>query len=570
MIRVLAGPIAVAAVAAAGVALWPGVSDRLLRKVEQRLGAETGLVWTIGAVDIDLSPGLSLREVTARDANSDAARRPLLSIREARLSGDLSALLGEAGAWRAALGGVALDVPRPRTAADPLNAVAAAMSRPLPRLAALTAEARGVRLDDGEADILTARADGLDLSGRLAPEARKAAVDLALETQAQKLSIGFSWPLSDGAAKLAVAPRGPDGQRIEATGTLSVDGSRLRIAQVGGTVGDAPFTADASLDLSSQPSLAAEVRVSRMVLTDDSAGSSLRASPEARQGAHVVTTQDLERIDLRALDQLRLAAMIAIDDLRIGQIRLGGVTTRTTAADRLVDVALDAKSFYDGGLRGRYTLAARGEKGLLHQLSLSMSAARIGPLMADAGAGRLVDGLASSRVDLQTAGDSFAEALRAAEGRAEISLSDGRVNGGGLGKAIDIPFASELLGAVDDGSLTRFRKFGGSFAIKNGAAASNDLKFESKLVDAAGAGRADLVRGAIDFTFKARLSLAGKRVETPIRVHGPWRDPSVDADLAGAIGASIDALGGLGKDDGDIGGVLDSLFSGGGRKRTGR
>jgi AsmA protein len=571
--RALAAPIALAAAAALGVALWPKVSGWLLHSLEQRLGAETGLVWTIGSVDIDLAPGLALRDVTAREAGG-ASSRPLLSVREATLTGDLSALIGDAGEWRATLGGVALRLARPQRTGEPLEIAAAALAQPPGRLATVKAAARGVDIDDADAGAIGARAEGLDLSGRLAPAAQKASVDLSLETATHTATLGFSWPLGDGEAKLDVAPRAKTGQRVEATATVSLDASRLRLTRVEGRVGEAPFSADATLDLSSEPSLAANVHASRVVLTDDSAGSSLRVGPEARQGAHVVTIEDLQRIDPRALDRLRLSGTIAIDDLRIGRIRLGDVTTRTTAADRLVDVAIDAKSFYEGALRSRYTLTARGDTGLVHQLSLTIGAARIGPFMADAGAGRLVDGVATSRVDVQTSGASVAEALRSAQGRAEIALANGQVSGGGIGKTLDFPFASELLGAMDDGSLTRFRKFGGTFTIKNGAAASNDLKFESKLVDAAGAGRADLVQGAIDFTFKARLALAGKRIETPIRVHGPWRDPSVDADLAGAIGSSIDALGSLGgaldKGDGDIGGMIDSLFSGGGRKRTGR
>ncbi|ATQ68197.1 MULTISPECIES: AsmA family protein [Methylosinus] len=571
--RVLAGPIILAAAAAIGVVSWPRVSEKLLRHLEQRLGAETGLVWSIGAVDIDLAPGLALRDVSAREAGAATSGPPLLSVREATLTGDLSALLGDAGGWRASLGGVALRLTRPQRTSEPLDIAAAALAQPLPHLSALKAAARGVEIDDADAGALAARAEGLDLSGRFAPAAKMAAVDLSLETKTRSASLGFSWPLAEGAAKLVVAPRAGAGERVEATGTLSLDASRLRLAKIDGRVGDAPFSGDATLDLSSEPILVADVRASRVVLTDDSAGASLRVAPEVRQGAHVVTIEELERIDPRALDRLRLSATIAIEDLRIGRIRLGGVMTRTTAADRLVDVAIDAKSFYEGALRSRYTLTARDETRLVHQLSLTIGAARIGPFMADAGAGRLLDGVATSRVDVQTTGDTFAEALRTAQGRAEIALANGEVSGGGVGKTLGIPFASELLGALDDGSLTRFRKFGGSFTIKNGAASSNDLKFESKLVDAAGAGRADLVQGAIDFTFKARLSLAGKRIETPIRVHGPWRDPSVDADLDGAIGSSIDALGlggALGKGDGDIGGMIDSLFSGGGRKRTGR
>lgn len=577
--RALVTPLALAGVVALGIGLWPTIAERAARAVEQRLGAETEFAWTIGAIDFDFGPAVVLRDVSARPKASDASARPLLTVRTARLSGELSLLRGEAGAWRAALEGVAVELPRPARATDPLGAVALATTtaRPIARLAAIGATARGVEIDDSAPRMLTARAQGLDLSGRLAPDAVKADVALELETRTHLASVAFSWPPGDGAAKLAVIPRA-SGQRIEAITQILVEAARLKLHEMRGTVGDAPFTAEAALDLSAQPSLDADIRIGRLVLTDDSAGSTLRAPAEARSNAHIVETADLEKIDPRALDQLRLTLAIAIDDLRIGRMRLGRVTTRTTAADRLVDVAVDAKSFYDGGLRGRYTLAARGESALLHQLSLSIGGARLSPLLADAGGPRALDGTATMRIELQTAGATIAEAVRAADGRAEISLADGRVNG--VGKTIDIPFASELLGAIDDGSLTRFRRFGGSFAIKNGTAASNDLKFESKMVDAAGAGRADLSKGSIDFTFKARLSLAGHRIEAPIRVFGPWSDPSVDADLGNALGSSIDALGSLGdaigKGHGDIGDAIDSLFSGRGgggtvgRKRSGK
>ncbi|HEY8260097.1 MAG TPA: AsmA-like C-terminal region-containing protein [Methylosinus sp.] len=566
--RALGAPIALAALVALGVALWLSIAERLLRAAEQRLGAETGLDWTIGAVDLGLGPELVLTEVAARTKGGGA---PLLAAREARVFGDLATLRGDAGAWRATLAGAAVALPRPASPSAPLGALAAATAsaQPIPRLAALTAKASGVELDDGDAKTLTIRAQTLDLSGRLAPGAATADLALELETPTHRAALGFSWPPGEGSAKLAVSPLSPQDRRVEAVGKLAFAASRLRLTEASGMVGDAPFSAEATLDLAAQPSLDASIRVSRMILTDDSPGSAMRAPAESRPGAHVVTTADLEKIDPRALEGLRLALAIAIEDLRIGRVRLGGVTTRTNAADRLVDVAIDAKSFYDGGLRGRYTLAPRGESALIHQLSLSIANARVARLIGDAGGPRALDGVATARVELQTAGASLAEALRAADGRAEITLADGRV--ADIGKTIDIPFASTLLGALDDGALTRFRKFGGSFAIKNGAAASHDLKFESKLVEASGAGRADLVKGVIDFTFDTRLSLAGRKIKTPIRVFGPWSDPSVDADLGNAIGGAIDAIGGA-----DLGGVLDSLFSEGGgngtlgRKRSGR
>lgn len=565
--RVLAAPVAFAALLALGVALWPSIADRLLRAAEQRLGEETGLDWTIGAADLGLGPELVLRDLAAR--TKDGA--PLLSAQSASLAGDIATLRGEAGAWRATFEGVAVTLPRPDSPSAPLGAIAAATAsaRPIPRLAALTAAASGVAIEDGDAKTVTLRARGLDLSGKLAPGAERADLALELQTRTHRASVGFAWPPREGSAKLLVAPLSGEGRRVEAVGKLGFAASRLRLSEASGAVGDAPFSAEATLDLAAEPSLDATIRVSRMILTDESPGSILPAPAESRKGAHVVTTADLEKIDPRALDRLRLALAITIEDLRIGRVRLGGVTTRTTAADRLVDVAIDAKSFYDGGLRGRYTLAPRGESALIHQLSLSIINARVARLIADAGGPRALDGAATARVELQTTGASLAEALRAADGRAEIALADGRVSD--IGKTIDIPFASALLGALDDGSLTRFRKFGGSFAIKNGLAASNDLKFESKLVDASGAGRADLVKGTIDFSFDTRLSLAGRKIKTPIRVFGPWSDPSVDADLGNAIGGAMDAIGGA-----DLGGVLDSLFSEGGgngalgRKRSGR
>lgn len=584
MLRFATAPIVVAGGAALVIGFWPTISERLIHEAEQRLEAQTRLAWTIGSIGLDAGPSLVLRDVVAREAG---ARAPLLSIREAHFSAALSMLVGDEGAWSASLVGVAANIPIDAALSDPLTPTAATPIAPVGRLASVEAVAKGVEFDDAGTDRVAARAQGLELSGRLASHADKVDVALALETRTHLASIAFGWPSADADAKLVVAPREAGGERVDATTKLRFDARKIKFEAVRGTIGAAPFSADASLDFSGEPSFAADIRLRRLIVTDDEAGSapSLRAAPEARADAHVIEASEFELIDPRVFDKLRVTATIGLDELRIGRVKLGGVTARFSGAERLVDLSFDAKSFYEGAVRGRYTLAPQGETGLLHQISLSLGGTRLSPFLADAAGAGMLAGTATARLELQTTGAHADETLRKAVGRAEISIVDGRVSGAGLSKAVDIPLASDLLGALGDGSLTSFRRFGGSFQIKDGAAASSDLRFESKLAEADGAGRADLAGGLIDFTFKARLALGarGKRLEAPVRIHGPWADPSVDADLSGTFAArAIDKLGEVGnslfggKDNGSIGDALDSLFSGGardgklGRKGSGR
>jgi uncharacterized protein involved in outer membrane biogenesis len=170
---------------------------------------------------------------------------------------------------------------------------------------------------------------------------------------------------------------------------------------------------------------------------------------------------------------------------------------------------------------------------------------------AFAGTPGVVTGKMSGKIDLSGSGADAATAIKTARGTARVDVVDGIVKNLGLIRNVVIATSGRegaTKQAMSGGSTDEpFTRLGATLRVANGAASTDDLRFESKdlLLDAAGNARLDAT--AIDLAGKVQLSdelsrQAGTdltrytaeqgRVTLPVTITGPAGNLTVRIDVA--------------------------------------
>lgn len=520
------------AAVAAGFALSPQIADWAAGHLRSRLETRTGLAWRIGGAHLRLTPGLAIL-LDDVEIGEPASGGLSAKIAGATISGDLASLIGGEGEWRADLSRVSLRVPitegNERDAQDASKAASGA------GIAAIHALAKGAEMTFDASHMAVLRAPEAGLSFRVAP-AEKQRVDIELAGKNYELTFGFETDaratLASGApATFAVAAPGSHEVWAKGDCIFAANSKRLAFRAMSAIIASAPFSGSATINLLRQPEADLDLHFPRLALGG--------LGPKQDGKANVAVFPDL---DPAAFVDFPVTATVKIDELRLGALRAGEVKARLYGDGRGVDVAFDAKSFYDGALRGHYTVAP--EERRLHQLSLSANVGRLSSLLAAVAGTGALDGQAVAHLEAQANGTQLGDLVSTARGTADVAISHGKISTAAISGIANTPLISDII-SDDKGLLTSFREFSGRFAIDGGKAASKDLRFESPLVSAPGSGVADLEKGRVDFSFVPALHAGGKAnggLKFPIRVHGAWTDPEVTANLDSVFDNPLSAI----------------------------
>jgi AsmA protein len=164
------------------------------------------------------------------------------------------------------------------------------------------------------------------------------------------------------------------------------------------------------------------------------------------------------------------------------------------------------------------------------------------PFLSDIADFRMLDGVASGRVDIQGSGWSMEGLTKTLSGYAEVDVRDGRL-------LVDLPslarvVVSGLLNSRgNDTQVTAFDRASATFQIKDGVMATKDLVLRGQAVVASGSGSIDLENETLAFRINTQLAggtdllagLTGRGL--PIILDGPWKSPRVVPDLTELTGS---------------------------------
>lgn len=527
---ILAGTLVAALIVGLALA-WPFAGLYAARSLEARLSAETGLPWKVSGVSLSLlpTPSVVAREVSFGEPERAEAAGPSGRIKQVRVADALS-LLGSRGTLHVEAEGLSLrassaSLPASRAGGtvSALRAVLRGPSATWQRQGrAVTAEAESASLDLDRAD----NAAQTDI--RLRIESQGQATDIALVTKAGA---------EDAPLNLTLTPLGGSGHSGQARATARFGSDSLKLDAVSGTIDQTPFSGSLDLGLGPVPKIGLDLRLEQLTLTgDESAAPGDTPEIRTKDGKIIVAVRPDFVPDVRWFEGIEAKGTVNVAKLGLGNAGIEGGTLSGTVKNGTLDVALASAALYGGQARGRYVLAPEAGGVGRHQLSLSLAKLRALPLLNDVAQVRGIDGMANGRLDLQATGSRLDAVVASLSGNAEVAVTDGRISG------LDIASALGLLprtGGDRTSLATRLERLAGRFEITDGQAVTNDVALKTGLIEATGIGRIDLPARTLDFRFKPQATApAGSdrprpRVDVPVRVAGPWSNPSVSADLSG-------------------------------------
>lgn len=247
---------------------------------------------------------------------------------------------------------------------------------------------------------------------------------------------------------------------------------------------------------------------------------------------------------IRGLDvegELRIAQLKAYN-LRSEQIRMV-----VSASNGAVRVHPAEARLYGGSYSGDVRIDARGKRPLI-SMDEKLQGVQAQPLLADAAGSDLVSGTANLTAQLSGSGATMAQLRRSLNGTITMAFTDGTIKG------VNIPYLIRRANATlrgeppppEEPEQTDFTQLTGTAAVRDGVVDNRDLELQSPLLRVTGSGTADLVQETLDYTVKAIIvaTLEGqggealerlKGVPIPVRIQGPFADPSFNVDLAQVI-----------------------------------
>lgn len=562
---------------------WPLVEGMVARSAEARLRDETGQDWRIrGGASLSFRP---TPQVTFVDVGTGEGGTSgfSASIKRLRLSDPWSLMAG-GSSINAVAEGASLSAPFGGSSAG----------LRLDGIGAIRAELAGAKIDLAESGSrLVASAELIDLGLDLAKGAATTRIEAKLAlpehdaTASGELSGGGGQPVT-GPIRIALAPRNMAAEagkaavpyRVEASAHLRAAPASVTFDSLAGRIDGEPFSGTLSIALAAKPRIAGDLSLGGLTLTGEGAA----AAPGPADGLVVTVPANVVPLPAWFAD-FDAGGVLRFARLTLGTIPLREVELKAEVKQGGLDLGLAKASVFEGAARGRYVLVPEPDRSGRHQLSLSLSGVRVVSALSDLAGARGIDGTGALRADLQAKGDTQEALRRSLTGTAELSVKDGQINGLDLAGTMGM-LPKIIGGAPQVGALaTRLDALSASFSIADGRAVTNDLDVKTSLVGASGIGSVDLFARTLDIHLKPTLGAARPggnrgRIDVPIRIVGPWGNPSVSADMSGLTkdpGSAIQTLQDLGADllGGDrdkigdtirenlgenLGGLLDGLF----------
>ncbi|HCE69868.1 MAG TPA: AsmA family protein, partial [Ruegeria sp.] len=219
------------------------------------------------------------------------------------------------------------------------------------------------------------------------------------------------------------------------------------------------------------------------------------------------------------------AGSIALPGLELGQSVLSLSLDNSRA---VVDMA--PVSLFSGQLTGQ--VVANNRNGLSVGGDLRAEGIEMREALATLGGIERLSGAASGQLKFLGVGASEAQIMRSLSGEGRLAMGRGVIAGFDL---------DNLMGrGAKGGGTTVFNSLTASYRMDKGNLFNEDLLMLLDNFKANGTGRVGLGARDIDYLFTpvALRANAGQGLSVPVRIVGPWADPSIRPDLSQVIEAA--------------------------------
>jgi AsmA protein len=314
--------------------------------------------------------------------------------------------------------------------------------------------------------------------------------------------------------------------------TYTSDG-RVSLRGLVAQLDDNRFTGEADIEISDPPKITARLKGGDIDLSHyNDAPASSGGSSDAATASAPVSGWSTDPIDASALalanGEIRLtASSIAVPEITLGPSDLTLSLDRSRAVLQMKPATLFA-----GQVTGQ--VVANNRNGLsvggkLNAQGIDLQQA----LSTMAGINRLT-GAASGDFEFLGVGQTEDQIMRSLSGKGSLNVGQGVISGFDLDR---------LMGrGKGTGGTTVFNSLTASFNINQGVLTNSDLLMSLDNFRADGTGQVDIGAQTIDYLFTptALRANSGQGLSVPVRVVGPWADPSIKPDLTKVIEAAAE------------------------------
>lgn len=239
-------------------------------------------------------------------------------------------------------------------------------------------------------------------------------------------------------------------------------------------------------------------------------------------------------VPVEQLRKLTFNAEVKIDKLKAAQLNMTNMQLKASGKGGLIQIEPFAADFYDGNITVTADIDARPDTPVVHVIN-DLKSIELGPMFIDLTGKEEIKGRADIQADITSRGVTRNELNRNANGKMDLSLTDGEI---AKLKIIDtIRTAKALLGSkknekqqdadgeksaaekqpvkqkVDSGRSTAFASLKATGVITNGVFKNDDLLAESELMRIKGKGTVDIVNEKIDYLLTIYLAKSIDRNE---------------------------------------------------------
>jgi len=321
------------------------------------------------------------------------------------------------------------------------------------------------------------------------------------------------------------------GRMLNVTTDLQLSADRqLALRDLNADLGGNTVAGRADIALNGVPQIDATLQVGALDLTGATGGGS-----DAGSGAGGTTAAgsgwSKTAIDASGLAAFNGTIAVTASSVDLGSLKFGA-SRATLRNDRARMVfALQEVAAYGGRISGEFVMNNRN--GLSVGGKLNGAGLQVQELLRDAAGITRLTGAAEARLAFLGVGQSMDEIMRSLSGDGALNIGRGTIEG------IDL---DQLMRSGDgSGGTTVFDSLGATYTMQDGVLRNSDLLALLANFEARGTGQIGIGTQTIDYLFtpKSLRGNSGRGLAIPVRIRGPWADPSILPDLEAAIDLNL-------------------------------
>ena len=319
------------------------------------------------------------------------------------------------------------------------------------------------------------------------------------------------------------------GAAVEAQTNLTLTSDRkLALRELSANLGGNVLNGAADISLNGTPQINVQLDGGDLDLSVLSASS--ESGGEAAPAGSGWPKDNIDASGLAAFNGDIAFTAKAID---LGTLKLGATRALLRNDRSRMVFELREVNAYSGVVTGEFVLNNRS--GLSVGGKLKGAGISVQGLLNDAAGLNRLTGVANLDLSFLGVGENVDTIMRSLSGEGAFRLGEGTIEGLDLNRLMSTGDGS--------GGTTIFDSLSASYTMKNGDMLNEDLLLALRSFEARGAGRIGIGAQDMDYLFTPiALKLNdGNGVAIPIRIRGPWADPSILPDIGAALDLNLEA-----------------------------